>query len=188
MTFMLRERFHIPTSEIRTAAQVIPVRKFLARFGNTAGPYLDQADMRKLILTFLFATVAFAGAPVDAVNKTGAGIAIKGYDPVAYFTQGAPVKGSSQFAHQWMGATWLFANSQDRDLFMASPEKYAPQYGGYCAYAVSQGHTAGIDPEAWTIIDGKLYLNYSKGVQRKWQMDTKGGIEQADKNWPSLHK
>ena len=127
-------------------------------------------------------------APVDPVNKTGKSIAIKGYDAVAYFAQGAPVKGLAQFMQDWMGATWLFANAQDRDLFMASPEKYAPQYGGYCAYAVSQGHTAGIDPEAWTIIDGKLYLNYSKGVPRKWQMDTKGRIEQADKNWPSLHK
>src|SRR5260221_5529588 len=88
--------------------------------------------MKKSIVTLLFATMLFAGAPVDPVNKSGASIAIKGYDPVAYFTQGAPVKGSPQFAHQWMGATWLFANAYDRELFMASPAKYAPQYGGEC--------------------------------------------------------
>ena len=125
--------------------------------------------MRKLIVTLLLATVALAGAPVDPVDKTGKSIAIKGYDPVAYFTKGVPVKGSPQFAQQWMGAMWLFANGQDRDLFMASRKRYA-------------------DPEAWTVVDGKLYLNYSKGVQRKWQMDTKGQIEQGDKNWPSLHR
>ena len=124
---------------------------------------------------------------VDPINKS-ASIAIKGYDQVAYFKQGAPTKGSSQFAQQWMGATWLFASAENRDLFAANPEQYAPQYGGYCAYAVSEGHTASIDPEAWKIVDGKLYLNYSKGVQKKWQQDTASRIQRGDKNWPSLHK
>jgi len=124
---------------------------------------------------------------VDPVNKS-ASIAIKGYDPVAYFKQGAPTKGSPQFAQQWMGATWLFASAENRDLFAANPEQYAPQYGGYCAYAVSEGHTASIDPEAWKIVDGKLYLNYSKGVQKKWQQDMASRIQRSDKNWPSLHK
>ena len=76
-----------------------------------------------------------------------------------------------QFSYQWMGATWLFATAENRDRFQAEPERYAPQYGGYCAYAVSKGRTASIDPEAWRVVDGKLYLNYSKGVQKKWEQD-----------------
>jgi YHS domain-containing protein len=139
-------------------------------------------------LTLLFATAGQGRTPVDPVNQDGKGVAIKGYDAVAYFKQSAPVKGSPQFTHQWMGATWLFASAEDRDLFAANPEQYAPRYGGYCAYAVSENHTAGIDPEAWKIVDGKLYLNYSKGVQKKWQTDAPGRIERGDKNWPGLHK
>ncbi len=107
---------------------------------------------------------AFGRSAVDAVNKDGKSVAIKGYDAVAYFRQGAPVKGSPAFKQQWMGATWLFSSAEIRDLFAADPDKYAPRYGGYCAYAVSEGHTASIDPEAWKIVDGKLYLNYSKGI------------------------
>ena len=80
------------------------------------------------------------------------------------------------------------ASAEDRDKFAAAPEMYTPQYGGYCAYAVSQGHTAPIDPEAWTIVDGKLYLNYSKGVQKKWNQDRVGYIRKADQNWPGLHR
>ena len=124
---------------------------------------------------------------VDPVNNNSA-IAIKGYDPVAYFKQSAAVKGSPQFTTQWMGATWQFSSAENRDQFATTPEKYAPQYGGYCAYAVSEGHTASIDPEAWKIVEGKLYLNYSKGVQKKWLADTTGRIQSGDKNWPTLHK
>jgi len=133
-------------------------------------------------------TLLLGGSLVEPVNRNGKGMAIKGYDPVAYFKQGAPVKGTPQFAQQWMGATFLFANAENRDLFAASPEQYAPRYGGYCAYAVSEGHTANIDPEAWKIVDGKLYLNYSKGVPQKWAKELESRISRADKNWPSLHK
>ena len=112
----------------------------------------------------------------------------QGYDAVAYYQQSAPVKGSSQFRYQWRGATWLFANAENRELFQADPERYAPQYGGYRAYAVSKGHTASIDPEAWKIVDGRLYLNYSKGVQKKWAEDVPGNIVNADRNWPDLHR
>jgi hypothetical protein len=90
--------------------------------------------------------------------------------------------------HGWQGTTWIFASAENRDRFQADPERYAPQYGGYCAYAVSKGHTASIDPKAWTIVDGKLYLNYSKGVKKKWEQDVPGNIVKADKNWPDLHK
>lgn len=141
----------------------------------------------RLVIVLCSALGAF-GAKVDTVNKDGKGVALKGYDTVAYFRQNQPAKGSPQFSYQWMGATWLFSSAENRDLFAADPQKYAPQYGGYCSYAVSQSHTASIAPEAWHIIDGKLYLNYSKGVQKKWQKDAAGYIQKADQNWPGLHK
>jgi YHS domain-containing protein len=139
------------------------------------------------VLPVLWSVTVFAGK-ADPVYKNGSGLAIRGYDPVAYFDQSRPVKGSPQFSHQWMGATWLFASAQHRDQFAANPERYAPQYGGYCSYAVSQGHTASIDPEAWKIVDGKLHLNYSKGVQARWEKDIPGYIEKANRNWPDLHR
>ena len=145
--------------------------------------------MRSSALTVLLlglATTAMAGK-VDPVYQHG-GFAIRGYDAVAYYQQSAPVKGSPQFSYQWRGATWLFASAENRDRFQADPERYAPEYGGYCAYAVSKGRTASIDPEAWKIVDGKLYLNYSRGVQKKWEQDVPGNIVKADKNWPELHK
>jgi YHS domain-containing protein len=138
------------------------------------------------VLLLGLAATAMAGK-VDPVFQHG-GLAIRGYDAVAYSQQSQPVKGSSQFSYQWQGATWLFASAENRDRFQADPERYAPQYGGYCAYAVSKGHTASIDPEAWKIVDGKLYLNYSKGVQKKWEQDVPGNIVKADKNWPDLHR
>jgi YHS domain-containing protein len=131
---------------------------------------------------------ANAAGPVDPVNKSKDSIAIKGYDPVAYFTQSKAVKGSSQFTHEWNGAKWQFASDENRNLFKASPEKYAPQYGGYCAWAVGHNYTADTDPEAWKIVDGKLYLNYNKSVQAKWSQDIPKWISDGDKNWPSLHK
>jgi hypothetical protein len=131
---------------------------------------------------------AFAQSKVDPVNKDGSGVAIKGYDPVAYFTQSKPVKGSASFTHQWMNSTWWFVSADDRDEFARTPEKYAPQYGGYCAYGVSQGHAVNIDPEAWAVIDGKLYLNYSKGVKKTWSEAIPKHIEEANRNWPGLHK
>jgi YHS domain-containing protein len=129
-----------------------------------------------------------AASSADPVNKDGSGVAIKGYDPVAYFTQSKPVKGSAAFTHQWMGATWRFASAENRDQFAREPEKFAPKYGGYCAYGVSQGHTAPIDPEAWTIIEGKLYLNYSQGVKKTWSGDIPKYVDLAEKKWPELHK
>ena len=115
-----------------------------------------------------------------------AGLAIRGTDPVAYFTQGAPVAGSAEFTHTWNNATWRFASAENRDLFAANPEQYAPQYGGYCAWAVSQGYTAAIDPNAWKIVDGRLYLNFNRSVQRRWERDIPGNITRANANWPGV--
>lgn len=148
----------------------------------------QQTILRAVRVTavVIWALPAFAGK-VDPVFTRG-GYAIRGYDPVAYFTQQKPVKGSPEFSYQWGGATWLFASAEDRDKFKADPQKFAPQYGGYCAYAVSINRTASIDPEAWHVVDGKLYLNFSKGVQKKWEKDVPGNIQKGDQNWPGLHK
>ncbi len=136
-----------------------------------------------LAMTLVLAAPAMAE---DAIYSNWLGKAIAGYDPVAYFTEQKPVEGDSDFTTKWMGATWYFATAQNRDKFADMPEKFAPQYGGYCAYAVSQGYTAKIDPEAWKIVEGKLYLNYSKGVQKTWEANQTAFITAADKNWPGV--
>ena len=142
---------------------------------------------RSLIFTLGVTAALFADSKADPINKDRGGVAIKGYDPVAYFTQSKPVKGSPTFTYQWMNSNWWFASGGDRDEFARNPAKYAPQYGGYCAYGVSQGHTVSIDPEAWAIIDGKLYLNYSQGVKKTWSQAIPKHIQEADRNWPGLH-
>ena len=145
---------------------------------------------RTALLAAHLAVAALAlGAPAPAQAQkaeiyTSWGSAIRGYDPVAYFTEGKPVKGSSQFTHRWKDATWRFASAQNRDAFAAAPEKYAPQYGGYCAYGVAQGYTVSTVPEAWSVVEGKLYLNYSLGVQSDWRKDPAGYIRKANANWP----
>jgi YHS domain-containing protein len=131
--------------------------------------------------------VAAAAAGVDPVNKTlFSGLAIKGYDPVAYFNDGKPVKGVKEFQHDWNGARWQFSSGANRDLFKANPDKYAPQYGGYCAKAVSEGSTADISPDAWKIVGGKLYLNYDRRVQKTWEENFPERIKKADANWPRI--
>lgn len=127
--------------------------------------------------------LAFAGKP--AVFSTDGG-AIRGYDPVAYFTIGAPTQGSAQFSATWQGATYHFANAANLATFEQNPVAYAPQYGGYCAYAVSKGYTAATVPEAWSIVDGKLYLNYSLSVQQRWRQDVPANIRAANDNWPAV--
>jgi YHS domain-containing protein len=138
-----------------------------------------------LFLGLLFPLLVWAQKPGIYSDSAGA---IRGYDPVAYFTHGTPVKGSAKHTLQWQGATWRFASAEHRDLFAKSPDKYAPQYGGYCAYGVAQNYAVSIDPAAWRIVDGKLYLNYSKGVQRDWDKDVPGYIRKADSNWPRVLK
>jgi YHS domain-containing protein len=127
---------------------------------------------------------ASADGPIN--SSTWTGVAITGYDPVAYFVEGRPVEGSSDFTYEWMGAKWRFATTANRDAFATNPEQYAPQYGGYCAYAVAQGATADIDPNAWRIVGGKLYLNLSKSVQARWEQDIRGFVAKADANWPEI--
>lgn len=150
------------------------------------------AVVRAALVLVLFATLTIAvrsaSAAVDPINKNIFGTALKSYDAVAYFKEGRAIKGRDEFRHDWMGAKWYFANAANRDEFARNPEKYAPQFGGYCAWAVANGYTASIDPEAWRIIDGKLYLNYSKDVQKKWEANIPGFIKQGNENWPKLKK
>jgi YHS domain-containing protein len=112
--------------------------------------------------------------------------AVGGYDPVAYFTDGKPVEGRRDIIYEWKGATWRFASERNRDAFKADPHAYAPQYGGYCAWAVSQGYTAKGDPKHWRVVAGKLYLNYDARVQRDWAKDIPGNVVKADRNWPQV--
>ena len=150
--------------------------------------------MRRLFLcsmAIFFSTSFFLIAcskDIDPVNTDSEGVAIKGYDPVAYFTLNRPVEGKKRLQHEWQGAKWYFSDIKHQEMFAMSPETYAPKYGGYCAFAVSRGTTADIDPEAWAIVDGKLYLNLNKDIQNAWQQDRDNYIKKADANWPRIIK
>lgn len=134
-------------------------------------------------LAVLLAREGRAGKPeIHAVD----GIALGGTDPVAYFTEGRPVPGDPAITFDWKGATWRFASAANRDAFAADPARYAPAYGGWCAWAVSRGYTAPTDPAAWRIVGGRLYLNYSLEVRARWEKDVPGNIAKADRNWPKV--
>ena len=139
-----------------------------------------------LIAAFTFVAAPLAVHAKDNVYQSFFGSAISGTDPVAYFTEGRPVEGSSDFKHDWNGATWRFASAENRDLFAASPEKYAPQYGGFCAFGVTMNKKFDTDPTAWHIRGDKLYLNLNKDVQKKWVTDIPGYIETAQTNWVDI--
>jgi YHS domain-containing protein len=146
---------------------------------------------RRHILTLALTApvvAAFAQRAIAATSQVYAedGIAVDGTDVVAYFTQGVPVAGDPAIALDYVGVTWRFSSDANREAFTADPDAFAPQYGGYCAYAVSQGSTAPTIPEAWTIVDNKLYLNFSTSVKRRWERDIRGYITAADANWPAV--
>lgn len=114
------------------------------------------------------------------------GVAIDGTDPLSYFNQGAPAQGSAEITFDWNGAEWRFTSDAHKSAFAKDPAAYAPQYGGYCAWAVSEGYTASTVPDAWKIVDGRLYLNFSRRIQRKWERDIPARIARGDANWPGL--
>jgi YHS domain-containing protein len=116
------------------------------------------------------------------------GKAIKGYDPVAFFKESKPVKGADSLSYHWKGADWLFASRENLAAFSASPEKYAPQYGGYCAYGTSQGHKAPTETGTWTVVNDKLYFNYNAKVKEIWVKDQEALIKVADQKWPEVRK
>ncbi|MDA3950069.1 MAG: YHS domain-containing (seleno)protein [Spirochaeta sp.] len=146
--------------------------------------------MQKVLVMSVFflvpvVVVLGAGQQEGPVNTTD-GIAIEGYDPVAYHTMDAPVEGSATFTTDWDGATWYFVSAEHRDLFTDDPERYAPHYGGYCAQAAAQDQVAPGDPELWTIEGGRLFLNYNARYQRQFRSDLPENIAAADRNWPGL--
>jgi hypothetical protein len=133
----------------------------------------------------LLAQPALARSP-DIYTGLLSGTAVGGYDPVAYFREGKPAPGKRDITWKWRGATWRFSSAGNRTAFQANPEAFAPQYGGYCAWAVAEGYTAKGDPKHWKIVDGKLYLNYDATVQATWQKDIPGNIARAQRNWPAV--
>ena len=150
--------------------------------------------LRSLVLAAFLAaapvTVLVPTAQAEPAVYTGrfSNTALQGYDPVAYFTEGQPVKGSKEFSTEYNGATFQFASAANRDAFLEDPAAYAPQYGGYCAWAMADGKYAKGNAKYWKIVDGKLYLNYNAGIQKKWNADVPGFIEKADTQWQDLQE
>jgi YHS domain-containing protein len=140
----------------------------------------------KTLLAALLLSMAAAAHAAGESNLDSSGLALKGYDPVAYFTDKKPLKGKAEFTAQHEGATYRFASAANRDAFAAAPQKYAPQYGGYCAFGVASGYKAPIEPDAWTVVDGKLYLNYNQSVRSRWASDIPGFLRKAEANWPTV--
>ena len=125
---------------------------------------------------------------VKKINTTAENLAVKGFDTVAYFTEQTAVPGNPQYEFVWNGAKWLFANRENLEKFKTSPEAFAPQFGGYCSFAVSKGYTADSDPQAWKIVDGKLYLNYNPKVKEMWEVEQEMRIREGEKNWREFQK
>ena len=148
----------------------------------------------RIILVFtvaLTSTFAFSAERINTLEKAffgykPSGVAIAGYDTVAYFTQGVAIEGADSFSTRWRGATWKFGSREHLQLFIAEPETYAPQFGGYCAYGVASGELLRGDPRQWAIVDGKLYLNYDERWLNEWKNDSNNLIAQAEARYPEL--
>ncbi len=131
-------------------------------------------------------TRAFTAEPSEIFTALVPGVGAGGYDVVAYHSGAGPTRGSSGFTARWKGATWRFANAQNRAAFVAEPERFAPAYGGHCAWAAAQGYKAKGDPRNWRVVEGRLFLNYDDAVQRMWEADIPSFIRKADAGWPDL--
>ena len=142
--------------------------------------------IRRVAVAAVLAIALTTALAAERVNADRTGLAVKGYDVVAYFVDGRPVAGLPAFEHELDGVRYRFASAANRDRFVQEPRRYLPQYGGFCAWAVSRGYTADTDPLAWRIVDGRLFLNYDRSVQRTWEGDVRGNVAKGDANWPSL--
>jgi YHS domain-containing protein len=143
----------------------------------------------RILKSFLFVLLLLTGFGERAMgNLLDSDTAIKGYDTVAYFKTGKALKGNESFTFKWHDMTWYFLTEGNRDLFATSPEKYAPQYDGYCAWAMTEARKAQVDPEVWEIVNGKLYLQCSKAAYEKWSKDIPGNIKKADMNWVKIRE
>ncbi len=139
-----------------------------------------------VVVAVVASTIAFQAAPDQAyrtLNITEDNVAIQGYDTVAYFTDNKAIKGKGEFQHDWRDALWQFASATNRDLFAANPDRYSPQFGGYCALGIAAGEVSDVDPKAFTIVDGKLYLNKGMKFRKKWREAPQAYIGNADYNW-----
>jgi len=149
---------------------------------------------RKFLFFITFIGIAVALAACSRTeselgfNTDTSGVALRGFDAVAYFAVDNAVKGDGKYQYVWNGVKWLFSSEENMKKFQANPEEYAPQFGGYCSYAVSEGYTADGDPEAWKIVDGKLYLNYNKQVKAKWEQNQSERINKGSSNWQEFKK
>jgi hypothetical protein len=152
--------------------------------------YVMLIAVRLILLSLLGVAVLPTSMSLAAKDKvytsTFSNLAVSGYDPVSYFQEGKALEGDDRFIGSWNGTRWRFVSAANRDTFLADPVSFAPQFGGYCAWAVSQGYTAEADPEAWHISKGKLYLNFSRGVQNQWKQDMSANIVKGDSNWPKV--
>lgn len=137
-------------------------------------------------MTVLQSAYAYDEKSTSSLNVDVQGVALKGYDTVSYFSSGGPIQGNANFAEKFNGTTYWFANSGNRDIFKANPEKYIPAFGGFCAMGLALKQKLDVDPQLWRIVDGTLYLNIHKPAQNRWLEDVKGNIEKANKNWPDI--
>lgn len=144
--------------------------------------------MKILLLAAVFSLAACSASAQQSEVFQKDGAAINGYDPVAFFTEQKPIKGSLQYTTEWNNAMWLFSTPANRDSFARAPHKYAPQYGGYCAYGMADGHKAPTETGTWAIIKGKLYFNYNQKVKEIWNKNTEKFIQQANTNWETVKK
>jgi len=149
-----------------------------------------KRSLYTLAISFILAAVSsfFATQSVAGEQYTKKGYAVTGYDTVAYFTVGAPTKGDKNISTEWNGATWLFSSEENKNLFVANPEKYAPAYDGHCAFAAGIGEKVSAKPDLWKIIDGRLFLNFSKGANSRWLENPEDYIKDGDINWVDLGK
>lgn len=149
---------------------------------SIASKILRSALLASALVVTGAASLPTLAQAAEEVNLTN-GMAVHGYDVVAYFTEGKPVEGNGSYTASYNGASYQFSNAKNRDMFMADPAKFAPQYGGFCAFGTAMGRKFDGDPQAWTIKDGKLYLNLNKKVQARWSKDIPGFVKGADHNW-----
>jgi len=142
-----------------------------------------RKSIKRIFMSSSLTLLAAAGGGTPAGMAGADAIAIKGYDAAAYFKDGKAIKGRPSFSFRWHNMTWHFFSEENRNLFAAAPQKYAPQYDGYCAWALTEARKALTDPEVWKIVDGRLYLNCSPAAYEKWSRDIPGNIKKADENW-----
>lgn len=143
--------------------------------------------MRRLVAALVFSALGLSLHAAEPVF-TKEGLALSGYDAVAYFTDGKPVEGRASYEAEWKGVRWRFASAAHRDAFQADPGKYAPQFGGFCAFGVSRGYAVDADPFAWKIVEGRLYVNHDKKVQQLWEKELPTIIGAAEARWPNVER